>query len=52
MHKHRGETVLRKHLREHGQKAALSNEKRKTRNEPQISKNSALCRIRICNLDI
>ena len=45
-----GEAVLRKHLREHDQKAALSSEIRKNRNKLQIRKNSATCRTRICNL--
>ena len=35
---HRGEAALRKHLREHGQKAALSSEIRKSRNKPRNSK--------------
>ena len=34
----------------HGQKVALLNEIRKSKNTPQISKNSATCRIRICDL--
>ena len=42
--------MLRQNLREHGQKAALSSEIRKNTNEPRISKNSATCRIRICDL--
>ena len=46
----RGEAALRKHLREHHQKTALSSEIRKSRNKPLISKNSALCRIRIYEL--
>ena len=33
---HRGEAALRKHLREHNQKAALSSEIRKSRNRPPI----------------
>ena len=48
--RHRGEAALRKHLREHDQKAALSSEIRKRGNTPRISKNSASCRIRICEL--
>ena len=47
---HKGEAVLRKHLREHDQKAALISEIRKIRNKPRISKNSAACRIWICDL--
>ena len=35
---HRGEAALRKHLREHDQKAALSSDTIKSRNEPRISK--------------
>ena len=34
-----GEAALRKHLREHDQKAALSSEIRKSINKPRISKN-------------
>ena len=49
-HLYRGEAALCKHLREHDQKAALSSEKRESRNKPRISKNSATCRIRICDL--
>ena len=42
--------MLRQNLPEHGQKAALSSEIRKNRNKPRISKNSATCRIQICDL--
>ena len=42
--------LIRKHLREHDQKAALSSEVREKRNKPGISKNSATCRIRICDI--
>ena len=46
------ETALRKHMRENDQKAALSNAKRKNEIKPRISKNSAMCRIRICDQEI
>ena len=36
--KHGDEAALRKHLSDHEQKAALSSEIRKSRNEPRISK--------------
>ena len=38
---HRGKAALHEQLREHGQKAALSSEARKSRIRPRISKNTA-----------
>ena len=47
---HRGEAALCKHLREQDQKAALSSGIRNSINKPRVIKNSATCRIRICDL--
>ena len=36
---HRGKAALRKHLREHDQRSVLSNQIRKSRVKPRVSKN-------------